>query len=68
MAGAFLERRQSRSATSYALKHLNRLSRTWEADFMSFILFDGQFAGELIELGRTDARTREAEILRFFAA
>ncbi len=66
MAGRFLERRKAQSLTSYSLKRLNRLSRTWEADFMSFILFDGEFARELIELGRHDAREREAEVVAFF--
>jgi NTE family protein len=38
-----------------------------EADLLSYILFDGPFAGQLIELGRSDARARHAELVEFFA-
>ena len=38
-----------------------------EADLLSYLLFDGGFAGELIELGRADARARHGELCAFFA-
>jgi NTE family protein len=38
-----------------------------EADFLSYILFDGAFAGRLIEMGRSDARARHDELVGFFA-
>lgn len=38
-----------------------------EADLASYLLFDGNFAGQLIELGRADARARKDDILEFFA-
>lgn len=38
-----------------------------EADLLSYVLFDGTFAGQLIELGRADARARHAELCAFFA-
>jgi NTE family protein len=38
-----------------------------EADFLSYLLFDGVFAGRLIEIGRSDARARHDELVRFFA-
>jgi NTE family protein len=38
-----------------------------EADLLSYLLFDGAFAGQLIELGRADARARHAELCAFFA-
>ncbi len=38
-----------------------------EADFLSFVLFDGGFAKTLIELGRRDVRSRAAEVEEFFA-
>mgnify|MGYP006271623803 CR=1 FL=1 len=37
-----------------------------EADWASYILFDGALAGELIDLGRRDATARKAEIEAFF--
>ncbi len=38
-----------------------------EADFVSYVLFDGVFAGRLIELGRSDARARHDQLVAFFA-
>jgi NTE family protein len=38
-----------------------------EADLLSYVLFDGPFAGRLIEMGRADARTRHDELVSFFA-
>lgn len=39
-----------------------------EADLLSYLLFDGAFAGKLIELGRADARARHEALCAFFAA
>ena len=39
-----------------------------EADLLSYLLFDGAFAGKLIELGRADARARHEELCAFFAS
>lgn len=38
-----------------------------ESDLLSYVLFDGEFARELIEMGRADARARHAELCAFFA-
>jgi NTE family protein len=38
-----------------------------EADLLSYVLFDGEFCGRLIEMGREDARARHEELVRFFA-
>ncbi len=37
-----------------------------EADLLSYLLFDGPFARELIDLGRRDARQRHDQIVGFF--
>lgn len=39
-----------------------------EADLLSYLLFDGAFCAQLIELGRADARARHEELCSFFAA
>ena len=37
-----------------------------EADLASYLLFDGHFCRQLIEMGRADAHARRDEILAFF--
>jgi NTE family protein len=37
-----------------------------EADLLSYVLFDGEFAGRLIEIGRADARARHDALVKFF--
>jgi NTE family protein len=39
-----------------------------ESDLLSYLLFDGEFARQLIEVGREDARARHAELCGFFEA
>lgn len=39
-----------------------------DADLVSYLLFDGGFARDLMDLGERDARAREAELARFFFA
>lgn len=39
-----------------------------ESDLLSYILFDGEFAARLIEMGRRDAKRRHNELCRFFEA
>ena len=38
-----------------------------EADLASYLMFDGQFCRQLIELGRADAQARKHELLAFFS-
>jgi len=37
-----------------------------EADLLSYMLFDGEFCGQLIEMGRADARARHEELAGLF--
>lgn len=37
-----------------------------DSDLVSYLLFDGGFARQLMQLGREDAARREAELVRFF--
>jgi len=39
-----------------------------EADLLSYLLFDGPFAAQLIELGREDARAQHDRLCEFFTA
>lgn len=39
-----------------------------EADLLSYLLFDGPFAGQLIELGRQDAAKQHDALCKFFSA
>jgi NTE family protein len=48
------------------LRYARRRNKVREADWASYILFDGDFAGELIELGRRDALTQADEVRAFF--
>ncbi|AKT42121.1 patatin-like phospholipase family protein [Chondromyces crocatus] len=48
------------------LRRLAERDSRSEADLLSYLLFDGGFAGQLIELGRADARARHEELCAFF--
>ncbi len=71
LAGDYLRKRQpGRSlggAEGWLLRYLRWRTQTPEADWASYVLFDGGFAEQLIELGRRDTRAQRDEILRFFA-
>ena len=52
--------------TGRVLRHVaERGNASNEADLLSYLLFDGEFAGQLIELGRKDARARHEELCAF---
>ena len=55
-----------RSTSSGILSWLSRLGDQAESDFLSFVMFDGQFARRLIEIGRSDVLRRSKEVERFF--
>jgi NTE family protein len=54
--------------SSWLLARAAVLGTVLESDLESFVLFDGGFAGDLIELGRSDALARRDEIRHFFAS
>ena len=55
--------------TGGAAKILRRIADrdpTGESDLLSYLLFDGEFARRLIEIGHDDARSRHDELCQFF--
>jgi NTE family protein len=58
----------ARRARGWVGRALRRMAEgEKEADLLSYVLFDGGFAGRLIEIGFSDARARHDELLAFFA-
>jgi NTE family protein len=57
--------RRARGLVGRALRRMAEGEK--EADLLSYVLFDGGFAGRLIEIGFSDARARHEELLAFFA-
>lgn len=53
--------------SSWMIARAASLGAVWESDLLSFILFDAEFATQLVHLGRHDAVSRAAEIRAFFA-
>lgn len=62
--GEALERRGWRGKI---VSRLTRIGGQVDADLLSFVLFDGEHAADLIELGRSDVHDRAAEVRSFFA-
>ncbi len=48
------------------MRRLSEGDEAREADLLSYLLFDGEFARILIEIGRADARARHEELCAFF--
>ncbi len=68
MAHQHARRAPSGTLSGLIVSRLSELGADLEADLLSFVLFDGDFARDLIELGRGDALARAAEIEAFFLA
>jgi NTE family protein len=60
----FLKR--NRGLVGRVIRQLAERESRYEADLVSYLLFDGAFSSQLIEMGRTDARARRADWERFF--
>lgn len=70
LASAFVRRGKFKGGNPLLTKRLLDLLDIGvgaEADLASYLLFDGHFAAQLIELGRADARARKDDILEFLA-
>lgn len=67
MAHDHAHRARMGTLSTLLVARLADLGEDLEADLLSFVLFDGEFAGALIELGRKDALARADEIEAFFA-
>jgi NTE family protein len=52
--------------SSWFLARTATLGAIWESDLLSFLLFDQEFARELVQLGRADTVCRADEIRHFF--
>lgn len=52
--------------TERVVRRLATMEDVWEADLLSFVLFDGEHAGRLIDLGRNDVLARADEVRAFF--
>ncbi|MGK4003304.1 patatin-like phospholipase family protein [Sorangium sp. So ce1036] len=61
-------RARTTSVLGRVMRRLAEGDERREADFLSYLLFDGEFAGRLIEVGRADARARHDELCAFFDA
>jgi NTE family protein len=71
LAGEYMRSEQPARREGYAarvfLRHAAALGDQVEADFVSYLLFDGGFSRLLIELGHRDALEQADEVRSFFA-
>jgi len=68
LAARHVSRGQFRGQSAFARQLLRLLyvGGDREADLASYVMFDGGFAKQLIDLGRSDAEARRHELLAFF--
>jgi NTE family protein len=70
LAAEFVATGRIKVDSRFARKLIHRLAdgeSAHESDLLSYLLFDGGWARELIALGRADAARKEDELLRFFS-
>lgn len=70
LAADFVARDQVKVEGRVARRLIQRLAAgeaSHESDFLSYLLFDGNWGKELIALGRADAHRMEEDLLRFFS-
>jgi NTE family protein len=63
---SFLQR--NRGVVGRLMRRMADAEGRAQADLLSYLLFDGEFARALIELGRADARRQHEELCAFFEA
>jgi NTE family protein len=63
-APSFLQR--NRGVLGRLMHRMAEAEGGGQADFLSYLLFDGEYARELIALGRRDARRQHEELCAFF--
>ncbi len=70
LASQFVRQKKFASSglTGRLMKRLASEDAQNESDLLSYLLFEGGFAKELIDLGREDARARHDELCAFFDA
>jgi NTE family protein len=59
---------RTQGAAARALRAIAHLEGDLDSDLLAYLLFDGEFAGRLIEIGRADARRQRAELCALFGA
>ena len=66
IAQQYARRVQTGTLSGVLVTRLADLGVNLEADLLSFVLFDREYAQHLIDLGRRDVLARRDEVLRFF--